>query len=139
MAVSPDALRKNGPKVQPRSVTNRTIAFTGHRASSVALSTMLALAPPPNYPRDQSTLPLLKRIQVFISRVRLQKGQAKQRVRLPITPPTLCQIKTHLMASNNPNRMLLWVVATSVSFVFFRLGELLPESVKAFAPTTGLS
>ena len=43
------------------------------------------------------------------------------------------------MASKNPNRMLLWAVATSAFFGFFRLGELLPESVKAFAPTTGLS
>ena len=50
-------------------------------------------------PRDQSSLSLLKRIQAGINRV--QKGQAKQRVRLPITPPILCQIKTHLTASNN--------------------------------------
>ena len=90
-------------------------------------------------PRDQSSLPLLKRIQAGIIRVHLQKGQAKQRVRLPITPPILCQIKTHLMASKNPNRMLLWAVATSAFFGFFRLGELLPESVKVFAPATGLS
>jgi hypothetical protein len=34
---------------------------------------------------------------------------------------------------------VLWAIATTAFFGFFRLGELLPESARAFNPATGLS
>ena len=46
-------------------------------------------------PREQSSLPVLRRVQAGISRVRASAGQPK-RVRLPITPQLLRQIKAAL-------------------------------------------
>ena len=91
-------------------------------------------------PRDHSSLPLLKRIQAGISRVRLQsKNQTGQRVRFPITPPILRQLKDRLSSSSDPNRVVVWAVASSAFFGFFRLGELLPEKASMFNPGTDLA
>ena len=73
-------------------------------------------------PRDHSSLPLLKRIQAGISRARLQsKNQTGQRVRLPITPPILRQLKDRLSSSSGPKRVVLWAVASSAFFGFLPL------------------
>ena len=90
-------------------------------------------------PRDHSSMPLLKRVQAGISRIRQQSGTHRQRIRLPITPAILRQIKRQLTSSMNPNRVIIWAIACSAFFGFFRLGELLPESAKAFSTTTGLT
>ena len=81
-------------------------------------------------PREQSSLPILKRVQDGIRRVRAQQG-SPQRLRLPITTDILAKIQLHLLASTSPDRQMMWAVAALAFFGFFRLGELLPES----APT----
>ena len=81
-------------------------------------------------PREQSSLPILKRVQDGIRRVRAQQGSPQQ-LRLPITTDILAKIQLHLLASTSPDRQMMWAVAALAFFGFFRLGELLPES----APT----
>ena len=85
-------------------------------------NTQLSLGLPD--PREKSSLPILKRVQAGISRVRLQKGTHK-RVRLPITIKILRAIHAHLATSSGPDREVFWAIATSAFFGFFRLGELL--------------
>ena len=41
--------------------------------------------------------------------------------------------------SSDPNRVVLWAIAATAFFGFFRLGELLPDSAKSFSPTTHLA
>ncbi len=45
---------------------------------------------------------------------------------------TLGRIREALVASDNPDKTVLWAVACTAFFGFFRLGELLPESATAF-------
>lgn len=78
-------------------------------------------------PRDQSSMPRLKRVQAGISRVRAQSGIPK-RVRLPITLQVLSGIGNFLQSSSHPEKIVLWAVACTAFFGFFRLGELLPEN-----------
>ena len=90
-------------------------------------------------PRDQGSLPLLKRVQAGIKRVGASKGQHKGRVRLPITIPILRKIRLELNSSSDPNRALTWAVASVAFFGFFRLGELLLDRESAYTQTTHLS
>ena len=89
-------------------------------------------------PREQSALPVLKRVQAGISRCRLLKG-TPSRVRLPLTAHILSKIGEFLRASAHPERVVLWAVSTAAFFGFFRLGELLPASREAYNPRTHLS
>ena len=86
-------------------------------------------------PRDQSSLPILKRVQAGISRARVVKG-SPPRIRLPITVRILESIQQSLASSPEPDRMVLWAAAF---FGFFRLGELLLDSPAHFTPATKLA
>ena len=44
-----------------------------------------------------------------------------------------------LFTSSNPEKVVIWAVACTAFFGFFRLGEFLPESTRAFVPATDLS
>ena len=88
-------------------------------------------------PREKSSLPLLKRVQAGISRLRMLKG-SPPRIRLPITVHILNKIKSSLVTSPNSDKVVLWAIASSAFFGFFRLGELLPDSLASFDPATGL-
>ena len=90
-------------------------------------------------PREQSSLPLLKRVQAGIRRIRLQKGSNPGRIRLPITVHTLARIREVLLSSSQPNRVVMWAVACTAFFGFFRLGELLPISRSTSNAATDLS
>ena len=81
-------------------------------------------------PRDQSSLPILRRVQAGISRARL--GTTSARVRLPITPPLLRQICRCLEATMHSERVVLWAICSLAFFGCFRLGELLLESSPSF-------
>ena len=83
-------------------------------------------------------MPLLKRVQAGIRRVRMQSGR-QSRVRLPITASILAQMRTALEASSHPHKVALWAIACTAFFGFFRLGELLPTSVRSFSPATDLA
>ena len=89
-------------------------------------------------PRDQSSMPMLKRVQAGIARLRMLKGTAP-RVRLPITPHVLSRIHDFLSSSPDQDKTVIVAVATTAFFGFFRLGELLPTSTAAFNPTTDLA
>ena len=89
-------------------------------------------------PRDQSSLPRLKRVLAGISRTRLKKTQ-KPRIRLPITVQLLGRIHDKLSESANPNRILVWAIASLAFFGFFRLGELLLNSPVQYEAAIHLS
>ena len=76
-------------------------------------------------PRDQSSLPLLKRVQAGIQRVQAMKPGNCKRVRLPVTPRILELLRAHWESSQHPEKVLLWAVATLCFAGFFRSGELL--------------
>ncbi len=86
-------------------------------------------------PREQSSLPVLKRVQAGISRTRMLRG-ATSRIRLPIT---ITQLRDSLMSSPNPEKLVIWTIASTAFFGFFRLGELLLPSSAAYDPATCLS
>ena len=88
-------------------------------------------------PRDHSSMPILKRVQAGIRRLRMQQ-EAQPRVRLPITLEVLAKMQQHLQASDHPHRRVLWAISTTAFFGFFRLGELLPETT-SFNPATHLA
>ena len=88
--------------------------------------------------REQSSIPVLKRVQAGISRTRASAGQPK-RVRLPITPWLLRQIKSALDSSADPQKLVLWAVCCTAFFGFFRLGELLPGEGVTFNPRLHLA
>ena len=89
-------------------------------------------------PRDQSSLPMLKRVLAGVTRARLSR-QATPKVRLPITASILTRIHSSLSESSRPDRVLIWAIASMAFFGFFRLGELLVESPASYNPTTSLS
>ena len=88
--------------------------------------------------RDQSSLPILKRVLAGIARSRLTR-RVPLRVRLPITAPILAQLHGNLTQSSRPDRVLIWAVAATAFFCFVRLGELLVDAPKNYSPATKLS
>ena len=86
-------------------------------------------------PREQSSLPVLKRVQAGISRTRMLRG-ATSRIRLPTL---LSQLHDSLMSSSNPEKLVVWTIASTAFFGFFRLGELLLSSPMTYDAATCLS
>ena len=89
-------------------------------------------------PRDQSSLPVLKRVQAGISRCRLYRKQPT-RVRLPLTAEVLRRFQQAPALLSHSDRPVLWAVAATAFFGFFRLGELLPATRASFREETDLS
>ena len=89
---------------------------------SAIRNTQLSLGLPD--PREQSTLPVLKRVLAGISRSRLGRGQPSK-LRLPITAVLLHKIRDEMERSAHPGRRTLWAICCTAFFGFFRLGELL--------------
>ena len=81
-------------------------------------------------PRDQASLPILKRVQAGIKRDRL--GTTPASVRLPVTPPLLRQLRQYLDATAHKERVAMWAICCMAFFGCFRLGELLLESPNSF-------
>ena len=94
-------------------------------------NTQLSLGLPD--PREQSSMPTLKRVQAGIARTRLGRGHPSK-IRLPITAKILRQIKQNLEQVAHPEKLVLWAVCCTAFFGFFRLGELLLPSSTAFNP-----
>ena len=87
--------------------------------------------------REQSSLPVLKRVQAGIQRVR-SLAAPPFRLRLPITAAVMERIRTHLEPAGLPHKELIWAISCTVFFGFFRLGELLPESSAQIIPAASL-
>ena len=83
-------------------------------------------------PREQSSLPLLKIVQAGIGRIRLQTGNTKAKIRLPITVHVLTKIKEAWQETTPEDGDLLWAVVCTAFFGFFRLGELLPDTASSW-------
>ena len=83
-------------------------------------------------PREHSSLPLLKRVLAGIRRCRLQLGNSSKKTRLPVTVELLKRMKDWLDQSSDSDKVVLWAVACTAFFGFFRLGELLPTSSSSF-------
>ena len=91
---------------------------TGRSYLAAVRSMQVSLGLP--YPRDQSSMPLLKRVQAGIRRVRVERGTQQARVRLPITLEVLGKVQRHLKSSQHPHQQLLWAISTLAIFGFFR-------------------
>ena len=89
-------------------------------------------------PREQSSMPILKRVQAGISRTRMLRG-ATAHIRLPVTAQLLVRIHKFLASSSHPEKGVIWTISVTAFFGFFRLGELLPDSSKAVNPATCLT
>ena len=63
---------------------------------------------------------------------------SNSRIRLPITIQILTRIHQALVSSNHPERTVIWAIACSAFFEFFRVGKLLPSSARNFNPATSL-
>ena len=109
---------------------------TGKSYLSALRSMQISLGLPD--PREQSSLPILKRVQAGISRARVLKG-SPPRIRLPITVSILGAIHQSLETSTNPDKAVFWAVASAAFFGFFRLGELLLNAPSQFNPATSLA
>ena len=92
-------------------------------------SMQISLGLPPL--RDQSSLPLLKRVIDGIRRQRAIGGKPT-RTRLPITVTVLRRMQGTLSTANNLDGTAFWAIATSAFFGFFRLGELLIKTEAAY-------
>ena len=82
-------------------------------------------------------MPLLKRVQAGITRTRKAKGNPT-RVCLPITPHLLRRIRQVLSRSDHSERVVLWAIACTAFFGYFRLGEL-PQAAKPNDSGQGLA
>ena len=85
-------------------------------------------------PRNQSSLPLLRRVQAGIRRSSALRGPNPRRIRLPVT----LAIHASLDPSADKDRELTWAVAL-LAFLLFCLGDLLLNRETAYAQATHLN
>ena len=93
-------------------------------------------------PREESTLPVLKRVLDGIRRARATQNSGTPRIRMPITVTVLRQIRTEINRSPEaePDRLAFWAIATVAFFgFFFRLGELLVGTEAEYTAASHLS
>ena len=72
-------------------------------------------------PRETSSLPILKRVQAGIARVKLQRGRST-RIRLSISAELLDHIKVALRKSSDPERAPFWAICC-IAFLGFSVWE----------------
>ena len=99
---------------------------TGKSYLAAVCSMQISLGLPD--PREQSSMPILKRVQAGIRRVRMERG-TQPRIRLPITLEVLRRVHHDLTSSHHPHQQLLWAISALAFFGFYRLGELLPDKL----------
>ena len=102
-------------------------------------SMQISLGLPP--PRDQSSLPILKRVLDGIRRSTAAQagGRPRKIVRLPITAAVLRGIQGPLSLRMGQDSTAFWAIAVVAFFGFFRLGELLLESGTTYNSVLHLS
>jgi len=76
-------------------------------------------------PREPSSMPMLRWVQASISRIQLVTGSNVSQVRLSITYISSSGSMVHGLIPQTPNKIVLWAVAITAFFGFFRLDELL--------------
>ncbi len=102
---------------------------------SAVLNMQISLGLPD--PRDQSSLPILKRVQDGVARAAKSRGKAPH-ICLPITHQLMTIIKKHLTVTNHQERTIFWAISCNAFSGFFHLGELLPISDENQDPSTCL-
>ena len=91
-------------------------------------------------PKEYSSLPRLRLIQMGIKRVHSHKTPIATKVRLPITPAILHQIHTRWsQRAKDPDIKMLWAAATMCFFGFFRSGEITIPNAKSYKQEAHLS
>ena len=73
-----------------------------------------------------------------ISRARMLRG-SPPRIRLPVTAQILRQAHQFMFSSTNQERVVVWAIACTAFFGFFRHGDMLPEAPRSFNPATDLA
>ena len=99
-------------------------------------SMQLPLGLPP--PREEFTLPVLKRVLDSIRQVRAS-GNRTPRICMPIT---IAILDTHAVLGawvSKPDELAFWAIATSALFDYFRLGELPIGSEAEYSSASHLS
>ena len=61
------------------------------------------------------------------------------RIKLPITIGVLNKVNQYLLASERPDRLVLWAISAMAFIGFFRLKELLPDCATSYSIATHLS
>lgn len=91
-------------------------------------------------PRQGSSLPRLRLMQMGVRRDRAQHGIPPSRPRLPITPDILRRIhEAWTPRASEFDITMLWAAAVTCFFGFFRAGELTVPSASAFDPAVHLA
>ena len=91
-------------------------------------------------PREFSSLPRLRLIQAGIKRVHSERATVSDRVRLPITPAILCQLRDYWdTKAADQDIIMLWAASVLCFFGFFRSGEITIPTLQGFNSTRHLS
>ena len=109
---------------------------TGKAYLSAVRSMQISLGLPD--PRDHAAMPILKRVQAGIRPARMLQD-VPPRIKLPITIGILNKVNQYLLASERPDRLVLWAIFAMAFFGFFRLGELLRDCATSYSIATHLS
>ena len=90
-------------------------------------------------PRQYSSLPRLQLLQSGGHRDRAESGRTAPRPSLPITPPTLHQMRSTWGPGWEADDIMLWAVSVTCFLRFFRAGEITVPSQPAFDPRVHLA
>lgn len=91
-------------------------------------------------PRAFSSLPRLRLVQAGIQRSHREQMPQQSRVRLPITPAILHNMRSALESrSTDPDTIMVWAAAVMCFFGFLRSGEITVPTTTGFDPKIHLA
>ena len=91
-------------------------------------------------PKEFTSMPCPRLVQAGIQRHVAEQGNSKDRIRLPITPAILLQLRDHwIIQSCSSDIKMLWAAAMICFFGLFRSGEITVPSITSFNPSTHLA
>ena len=91
-------------------------------------------------PKEFTSMPRLRMVQSGIQRYVSEQDSKVTKIRLPITPTILLQMRDYwLPKSTDPDVKMLWAAAIICFFGFFRSGEITVPSTTSFNPKIHLA